>query len=84
MEPGSFPEAGLGAELDDDDDDEDEGAPEAKKRRLQCTEFAKVAGCDAAVAQCYLAENDWEMEVSAGPGSGSGPAHAQFARTGLG
>lgn len=61
MEAGSFPEAGPGAELDDDDED-DEGAPEAKKRRLQCAEFAKVAGCDPAVAQCYLAENDWEME----------------------
>lgn len=81
MEAGSFPEAGLGAELDDDDD-EDEGAPEAKKRRLQCAEFAKVAGCDPAVAQCYLAENDWEMEVRAGPGSC--PAHAQCARTELG
>ncbi|XP_062041232.1 tyrosyl-DNA phosphodiesterase 2 isoform X2 [Lepus europaeus] len=40
----------------------EEGSPEAKRRRLQCDEFAAVASCDAAVAQCYLAENDWEME----------------------
>ncbi|XP_002714202.2 tyrosyl-DNA phosphodiesterase 2 [Oryctolagus cuniculus] len=40
----------------------EEGSPEAKRRRLQCAEFAAVASCDAAVAQCYLAENDWEME----------------------
>ncbi|XP_032280815.1 tyrosyl-DNA phosphodiesterase 2 isoform X2 [Phoca vitulina] len=39
-----------------------DGEPEVKKRRLLCVEFASVARCDAAVAQCYLAENDWEME----------------------
>ncbi|XP_030890365.1 tyrosyl-DNA phosphodiesterase 2 isoform X3 [Leptonychotes weddellii] len=39
-----------------------DGEPEVKKRRLLCVEFASVASCDAAVAQCYLAENDWEME----------------------
>ncbi|XP_055988494.1 tyrosyl-DNA phosphodiesterase 2 [Sorex fumeus] len=55
MDVGSFLEAGLEAELA-------EGEPEAKKRRRQCAEFAAVASCDAAVAQCYLAENDWEME----------------------
>lgn len=38
------------------------GEPEVKRRRLLCAEFAGVAGCDDAVAQCYLAENDWEME----------------------
>ncbi|XP_049510702.1 tyrosyl-DNA phosphodiesterase 2 isoform X2 [Panthera uncia] len=42
--------------------DREEGEPEAKKRRLLCVEFASVATCDSAVAQCYLAENDWEME----------------------
>ncbi|XP_040316232.1 tyrosyl-DNA phosphodiesterase 2 isoform X1 [Herpailurus yagouaroundi] len=42
--------------------DREEGEPEAKKRRLLCVEFASVARCDSAVAQCYLAENDWEME----------------------
>ncbi|GAB5571176.1 tyrosyl-DNA phosphodiesterase 2 [Prionailurus iriomotensis] len=42
--------------------DREEGEPEAKKRRLLCVEFASVAMCDSAVAQCYLAENDWEME----------------------
>ncbi|KAM6184907.1 tyrosyl-DNA phosphodiesterase 2 [Rhynchocyon petersi] len=36
--------------------------PLAKKRRLMCEEFASVASCDACVAQCYLSENDWEME----------------------
>ncbi|XP_032197142.1 tyrosyl-DNA phosphodiesterase 2 isoform X3 [Mustela erminea] len=39
-----------------------EGEPEVKKRRLLCVEFASVANCDPALAQCYLAENDWEME----------------------
>ncbi len=40
-----------------------EGDPELKKRRLLCVAFTSVARCDAAVAQCYLSENDWEMEV---------------------
>ncbi|XP_040823561.1 tyrosyl-DNA phosphodiesterase 2 isoform X1 [Ochotona curzoniae] len=40
----------------------EEEEPEAKRRRLQCVDFAAVASCDVAVAQCYLAENDWEME----------------------
>lgn len=40
----------------------DEGEPEGKRRRLLCEDFAAVARCDAGVAQCYLAENDWEME----------------------
>lgn len=47
--------------------DREEGEPEAKKRRLLCVEFASVARCDSAVAQCYLAENDWEMEVGFAP-----------------
>lgn len=34
---------------------------EESRGRL-CEEFAAVAGTDAAVAQCYLAENEWEME----------------------
>ncbi|XP_040105861.1 tyrosyl-DNA phosphodiesterase 2 isoform X2 [Oryx dammah] len=55
MERNSGPEAGPEAELE-------EGEPEVKKRKLLCVEFASVASCDAAVAQCYLAENDWEME----------------------
>ncbi|CAI9166570.1 unnamed protein product [Rangifer tarandus platyrhynchus] len=55
MERNSGLEAGPEAELE-------EGEPEVKKRRLLCAEFASVASCDAAVAQCYLAENDWEME----------------------
>uniref|UniRef100_A0A452DKQ8 Tyrosyl-DNA phosphodiesterase 2 n=1 Tax=Capra hircus TaxID=9925 RepID=A0A452DKQ8_CAPHI len=55
MERSSGPEAGPEAELE-------EGEPEVKKRKLLCVEFASVASCDAAVAQCYLAENDWEME----------------------
>lgn len=28
-----------------------------------CEEFAKIAETDVAVAQCYLAMNEWEMEV---------------------
>lgn len=36
--------------------------PEENRTRL-CEEFAGIAGTDSAVAQCYLAENDWEMEV---------------------
>ncbi|XP_062952968.1 tyrosyl-DNA phosphodiesterase 2 isoform X2 [Cynocephalus volans] len=55
MEPGSGPEDGSEVARED-------GEPEVKKRRLLCVEFASVASCDAAVAQCYLAENDWEME----------------------
>lgn len=35
-----------------------------KNRTRLCTEFAAVAGTDAAVAQNYLAENGWEMEVT--------------------
>ncbi|XP_049457443.1 tyrosyl-DNA phosphodiesterase 2 [Epinephelus fuscoguttatus] len=34
---------------------------EEDRSRL-CDEFAVVTGTDSAVAQCYLAENDWEME----------------------
>lgn len=56
MEQKSGPEAAPEAERE-------EGEPEVKKRRLLCVEFASVASCDDAVAQCYLAENDWEMEV---------------------
>lgn len=28
-----------------------------------CEEFATIAETDVAVAQCYLANNEWEMEV---------------------
>ncbi|XP_028256513.1 tyrosyl-DNA phosphodiesterase 2 isoform X2 [Parambassis ranga] len=34
---------------------------EESRTRL-CEEFAAIAGTDSAAAQCYLAENDWEME----------------------
>ncbi|XP_041665170.1 tyrosyl-DNA phosphodiesterase 2-like [Cheilinus undulatus] len=34
---------------------------EENRTRL-CTEFAAIAGTDSAVAQCYLAENEWQME----------------------
>ncbi|XP_068189439.1 tyrosyl-DNA phosphodiesterase 2 [Antennarius striatus] len=34
---------------------------EENRTRL-CDEFAAIAGTGSAVAQCYLAENDWEME----------------------
>ncbi|KAM4725242.1 tyrosyl-DNA phosphodiesterase 2 [Anableps anableps] len=33
-----------------------------KRRSGLCEEFAAITGTDSAVAQCYLAENDWEME----------------------
>jgi len=29
-----------------------------------CDQFASVSGSDSAVAQCYLAENEWDMEVN--------------------
>ncbi|XP_041931595.1 tyrosyl-DNA phosphodiesterase 2 [Alosa sapidissima] len=36
-----------------------------EETRLQlCDEFASITGTDGAVAQCYLAENDWDMERS--------------------
>lgn len=38
--------------------------PEENRTQL-CEEFASIAGTDSAVAQCYLAENEWEMEVQA-------------------
>ncbi|XP_077126085.1 tyrosyl-DNA phosphodiesterase 2 isoform X1 [Ranitomeya variabilis] len=31
-------------------------------RERRCAEFSSVVGCDRAVAQCFLAENDWELE----------------------
>ncbi|XP_034561546.1 tyrosyl-DNA phosphodiesterase 2 [Notolabrus celidotus] len=34
---------------------------EENRTRL-CEEFAAITGTDSAVAQCYLAENEWEME----------------------
>lgn len=34
-----------------------------ENRSRLCEEFATVAGTDSAVAQFYLAENEWEMEV---------------------
>uniref|UniRef100_A0A667WNK0 Tyrosyl-DNA phosphodiesterase 2 n=1 Tax=Myripristis murdjan TaxID=586833 RepID=A0A667WNK0_9TELE len=34
---------------------------EETRSRL-CDEFASITSTDGAVAQCYLAENDWEME----------------------
>lgn len=60
------PEAGL-----------DDGDPAAKRQLLLCAEFSTVASCDAAVAQRYLAENAWEMEVGSPGPVGAGPrAHA--------
>lgn len=37
--------------------------PLEENRTRLCEEFAAIAGTDSAVAQCYLAENEWEMEV---------------------
>ncbi|KAA0710525.1 Tyrosyl-DNA phosphodiesterase 2 [Triplophysa tibetana] len=33
-----------------------------EKRRNLCDHFAFVSGSDSAVAQCYLSENDWDVE----------------------
>jgi len=33
-------------------------------RTSLCDQFASVSGSDSAVAQCYLAENEWDMEVN--------------------
>ncbi|KAK9526828.1 hypothetical protein VZT92_015506 [Zoarces viviparus] len=33
-----------------------------QRRSGLCDEFAAITGTDSAVAQCYLAENEWEME----------------------
>ncbi|KAG9479171.1 hypothetical protein GDO78_012704 [Eleutherodactylus coqui] len=42
---------------------ETDGAAELiTERERACAEFASIAGCDRAVAQCYLAENDWELQ----------------------
>lgn len=41
----------------------DGAEPLIAEREQRCAEFASIAGCDLAVAQCYLAENDWELEV---------------------
>ncbi|CAG5884621.1 unnamed protein product [Menidia menidia] len=38
------------------------GSNVEKDRVRLCDEFAAIAGTDSAVAQCYLSENDWEME----------------------
>ncbi len=35
-------------------------------RTSLCDQFASISGSDSAVAQCYLAENEWDMEVSYG------------------
>ncbi|KAG8442316.1 hypothetical protein GDO86_011203 [Hymenochirus boettgeri] len=41
----------------------DEGERQVvSERTQQCSAFSSITGCDQAVAQCYLAENDWDME----------------------
>lgn len=37
-----------------------------ERRKILCSEFAAITSSDMAVAQCYLAENDWDMQVSPG------------------
>ncbi|KAM9838942.1 tyrosyl-DNA phosphodiesterase 2 [Aulostomus maculatus] len=44
------------------DTDKPSVSNEEEQRTRLCEEFAAVAGTDSAVAQCYLAENDWQME----------------------
>ncbi|XP_034982307.2 tyrosyl-DNA phosphodiesterase 2 [Zootoca vivipara] len=41
---------------------EEEEKEEEKHRKLLCLEFTSISGSDLAVAQCYLAENDWDMQ----------------------
>lgn len=37
---------------------------EVEENRIRlCKEFATIAETDVGVAQCYLANNEWEMEV---------------------
>ncbi|KAI4897801.1 hypothetical protein NFI96_021946 [Prochilodus magdalenae] len=41
----------------------EESNEDLEQTRLRlCNEFADITGSDSAVAQCYLAENDWDME----------------------
>ncbi|XP_030644366.1 tyrosyl-DNA phosphodiesterase 2 [Chanos chanos] len=41
----------------------DESLASLEETRLRlCDEFASITGSDSAVAQCYLAENEWEIE----------------------
>ncbi|KAM8967703.1 tyrosyl-DNA phosphodiesterase 2 [Pelodytes ibericus] len=42
--------------------EEEHGDTVVNERNQKCQEFASITGCDCAVAQCFLAENDWEME----------------------
>ncbi|XP_024150417.1 tyrosyl-DNA phosphodiesterase 2 isoform X1 [Oryzias melastigma] len=42
--------------------DKQPGSDVEKERTHLCDEFATITGTDSAVAQCYLAENDWEMQ----------------------
>ncbi|XP_060100118.1 tyrosyl-DNA phosphodiesterase 2 [Heteronotia binoei] len=46
------------------EEEEEEGEEQKleKRRHLLCTEFASITSSDAAVAQCYLAENEWDMQ----------------------
>ncbi|KAG2467182.1 KDM1B demethylase, partial [Polypterus senegalus] len=41
---------------------EELSGPVIEERRRLCTQFASVTSTDDAVAQCYLAENDWNLE----------------------
>ncbi|XP_072008531.1 tyrosyl-DNA phosphodiesterase 2 [Engystomops pustulosus] len=47
------------------------------ERKQTCAHFSSIAGCDLAVAQCYLAENNWQLERAINsffePGVGSPP-----------
>ncbi|XP_048364317.1 tyrosyl-DNA phosphodiesterase 2 [Sphaerodactylus townsendi] len=58
------PEEQWPSQKEEEREEEDQKRREEleKHRRQLCTEFASIASTDAAVAQCYLAENDWEMQ----------------------
>ncbi|XP_072417028.1 tyrosyl-DNA phosphodiesterase 2-like [Chiloscyllium punctatum] len=45
-----------------EEEEEEEGEARRRYRGGLCDEFAVVTGTDEAVAQCYLAENDWLLE----------------------
>ncbi|NXK49860.1 TYDP2 phosphodiesterase, partial [Chauna torquata] len=58
------PEAGGEAEA--------EASGLAKRRKVLCSEFAAIAGSDAAVARGFLAGNGWHLEVRRGAGGSGG------------
>ncbi|XP_053104295.1 tyrosyl-DNA phosphodiesterase 2 [Hemicordylus capensis] len=48
--------------LEKEEDEKQQRDDLEKHRKLLCSEFASITSSDIAVAQCYLAENDWNMQ----------------------